>query len=101
MDYDLMKNNKVFISGEIVSEPKFTHEVFNEGFYEFDLKVSRLSDIYDIIPVTVSTLSPVVNISTSAMSTSNNTIMQVMALSLSPPALKLEKKPGPTCKPIE
>ena len=37
MDYDLMKNNKVFISGEIVSEPKFTHEVFNEGFYEFDL----------------------------------------------------------------
>lgn len=54
MDYDLMKNNKVFISGEIVSEPKFTHEVFNEGFYEFDLKVSRLSDSYDIIPVTVS-----------------------------------------------
>ena len=54
MDYDLMKNNKVFISGEIVSEPKFTHEVFNEGFYEFDLKVSRLSDSFDIIPVTVS-----------------------------------------------
>lgn len=54
MDYDLMKNNKVCISGEIVSMPKFTHEVYNEGFYEFDLKVARLSDSFDIIPVTVS-----------------------------------------------
>lgn len=54
MDYNLMKNNKVFIAGEIVSEPHLTHAVFNEGFYEFDLKVSRLSDSYDIIPVTIS-----------------------------------------------
>lgn len=54
MDYNLMKNNKVYIAGEIVSEPRFTHAVFNEGFYEFDLKVSRLSDSYDIIPVTIS-----------------------------------------------
>lgn len=54
MNYNLMKNNKVFISGEVVSEPVFSHEVYNEGFYEFELKVERLSDTYDIIPVTVS-----------------------------------------------
>jgi len=54
MNYSLMKNNKVYISGEVVSEPKFSHEVYNEGFYEFDLKVKRLSVAYDIIPVTVS-----------------------------------------------
>ncbi len=49
-----MKNNKVTISGEVVSEPEFSHEVYNEGFYEFYLKVSRLSVAYDIIPVTIS-----------------------------------------------
>ena len=54
MNYNLMKNNKVYIAGEVVSEPKFSHEVYNEGFYEFNLKVTRLSDSYDIIPVTVS-----------------------------------------------
>lgn len=54
MNYNLMKNNKVFIAGEVVSDPKITHEVYNEGFYEFNLKVSRLSDAYDIIPVTIS-----------------------------------------------
>lgn len=54
MNYNLMKNNRVTISGEVVSEPKFSHEVYNEGFYEFYLKVSRLSVAYDIIPVTIS-----------------------------------------------
>ena len=54
MDFNLMKNNKVFISGEVISEPKFSHEVYGENFFEFDLKVSRLSESYDIIPVTVS-----------------------------------------------
>ena len=54
MNYSLMKNNKVYISGEVVSEPKFSHEVYTEGFYEFNLKVNRLSVAYDIIPVTIS-----------------------------------------------
>lgn len=54
MNYNLMKNNRVSISGEVVSEPKFSHEVYNEGFYEFYLKVNRLSVAYDIIPVTIS-----------------------------------------------
>ena len=48
------KNNRVFIMGEIVSEAKFSHEVFGEGFYELSVKVMRLSGQADILPVTVS-----------------------------------------------
>ncbi len=54
MDYNLMKNNKVFVCGEIQGEPKFSHEVYGENFFEFNLKVSRLSSLFDIIPVTIS-----------------------------------------------
>lgn len=49
-----MKNNKVTISGEVISKPQFSHEVYGENFYEFDLKITRLSDTYDIIPITIS-----------------------------------------------
>lgn len=54
MNYELMENNKVFLKGEVVSNPQFSHEVFGEGFYELNLNVKRLSDNYDIIPITVS-----------------------------------------------
>jgi len=54
MNYELMENNKVFLKGEVVSNPEFSHEVFGEGFYELSLRVRRLSDNYDIIPITVS-----------------------------------------------
>ena len=48
------KNNKVFISGEIVTEAEFSHEVYGEGFYEIAVMVKRLSGQADILPVTVS-----------------------------------------------
>ena len=54
MNYEQLNNNVVSLSGEIIDEPKFSHEIFNEGFYEFNLKVMRLSDSYDIIPITIS-----------------------------------------------
>lgn len=54
MNYEQLNNNIVSLSGEILNDPKYSHEMFNEGFYEFDLKVMRLSDAFDIIPVTVS-----------------------------------------------
>lgn len=54
MNFEQMNNNKVYIAGKVVSEPKFSYEVFGEGFYEFNLEVKRLSDISDIIPVTIS-----------------------------------------------
>ena len=48
------KNNKVFISGEIVSDAEFSHEGYGEGFYEMNVLVKRLSGQGDILPVTVS-----------------------------------------------
>ena len=54
MNYEMMENNKVCLKGEVVSKPEFSHEVFGEGFYEFMLKVARLSENYDLIPITIS-----------------------------------------------
>ena len=47
-------NNRVFISGEILTEAEFSHEVYGEGFYEMNVLVKRLSGQGDILPVTVS-----------------------------------------------
>ena len=49
-----LKNNKVYLCGTVHSEPKYSHELYGEGFYEFVLKVPRLSNQCDYIPVTVS-----------------------------------------------
>ncbi len=54
MNYNAEKNNKVYVYGEIVSDAEFSHEVYGEGFYEFYVKVMRLSGQADILPVTVS-----------------------------------------------
>lgn len=54
MNYSTEKNNRVYICGEIVSRAEFSHEVFGEGFYEFYVKVLRLSGQADVLPVTVS-----------------------------------------------
>ena len=54
MNYATEKNNKVYVMGEIVSDATFSHEVYGEGFYEFFVKVMRLSGQADILPVTVS-----------------------------------------------
>lgn len=54
MDYNAEKNNRVYFMGEIVSEATFSHEVYGEGFYEFFVKVMRLSGQADVLPVTIS-----------------------------------------------
>ncbi len=54
MNYSIEKNNKVYVMGEIVSDAVFSHEVYGEGFYEFFVRVMRLSGQADILPVTVS-----------------------------------------------
>lgn len=47
-------NNSIVLIGVIASELEFSHEVFGEGFYCFNLEVSRLSENTDILPVTIS-----------------------------------------------
>lgn len=54
MNYEQMNNNKVYLTGTIVTEPEFSHEVFGEGFYEMKLSVPRLSEQLDILPITIS-----------------------------------------------
>jgi single-stranded DNA-binding protein len=54
MNYVTEKNNKVYVMGEIVSDASFSHEEYGEGFYEFFVKVMRLSGQADILPVTLS-----------------------------------------------
>ncbi|MGN0355330.1 MAG: single-stranded DNA-binding protein [Muricoprocola sp.] len=54
MSDKIIENNQVCIIGEIVSEFVFSHEVFGEGFYLVDVRVKRLSESCDTIPVMVS-----------------------------------------------
>ena len=49
-----IENNKVIISGEIVSSFNFSHELYGENFYIVDVKIRRFSDTCDIIHVMVS-----------------------------------------------
>ena len=50
---DVQINNKVFLSGKVITNPVFTHEVMGEGFYEVMLAVKRMSEQEDVIPVTL------------------------------------------------
>ena len=50
----VIENNQVTVMGEIVSDFSFSHEIFGEGFYMVDIRVARLSESMDIIPVMVS-----------------------------------------------
>lgn len=51
---NIIENNMVTISGKVISEVEFSHEVYGEGFYKFLIEVPRLSDSCDRIPVTIS-----------------------------------------------
>jgi single-stranded DNA-binding protein len=47
-------NNHLRLVGKVTSEKRFSHEIYGEKFYIFDLSVARLSGNADIIPVTIS-----------------------------------------------
>lgn len=49
-----IKNNKVELTGEIVSDFTFSHEVFGENFYTTKISIKRRSDTVDILPIAVS-----------------------------------------------
>ena len=48
------QNNRVYLRGVIVTEKRFSHEVYGEGFYEMDVAVKRLSGQEDVLPITIS-----------------------------------------------
>lgn len=47
-------NNHLKLMGKVTSDKRLSHEIYGEKFYIFDLEVPRLSDISDIIPITIS-----------------------------------------------
>ena len=48
------ENNYLVLVGEITSEKKFSHEIYGESFYVFNVEVPRLSNATDTIPITIS-----------------------------------------------
>ena len=46
--------NVVNLKGELDDELEFSHEIFGEKFYSTKIKIHRLSDSYDILPMTIS-----------------------------------------------
>ncbi len=48
------QNNYIILVGKVTSEKKFSHEIYGESFYNFNLEIPRLSGISDIIPITIS-----------------------------------------------
>lgn len=49
-----IENNEVILIGKVVSDVKFSHKVYGEGFYTLDLQIPRLSQSDDVLPVTIS-----------------------------------------------
>ena len=54
MNHELLENNKVYLQGQVLDQPVYSHEVLNEGFYTLNISIPRLSGQSDIIPITIS-----------------------------------------------
>ncbi len=54
MNTNYSENNHLILIGKIVSEKSYSHEIYGEKFYVFNLEVVRLSSTVDIIPITIS-----------------------------------------------
>lgn len=54
MDTNYLENNNLTLVGKVTGEKRFSHEIYGERFYVFDLEIARLSGNADIIPITVS-----------------------------------------------
>ena len=54
MNTNYLENNYITLVGKITSEKVFSHEVYGESFYVFNLEIPRLSGTADCIPITIS-----------------------------------------------
>ena len=54
MDTNYSENNQLVLVGKVTRDKRFSHEIYGEKFYIFDLSVPRLSGNADIIPITIS-----------------------------------------------
>ncbi len=54
MDTNYLENNYLTLVGKVTGEKKFSHEIYGERFFLFNLSIPRLSGNEDIIPITIS-----------------------------------------------
>jgi len=54
LNTNYLENNHLILVGKVTSDKKFSHEIYGESFYIFNLEVPRLSGNSDIIPITIS-----------------------------------------------
>ena len=54
MDTNYLENNYLTLVGKVTGEKKFSHEIYGERFYIFNLEIPRLSGTSDLIPITIS-----------------------------------------------
>ena len=54
LDTNYLENNYLTLVGRVTGEKKFSHEIYGERFFIFNLSIARLSGNADIIPITVS-----------------------------------------------
>lgn len=51
---EIMKKNHAVIMGELLTDFRYSHQVYGERFYTAEIAVKRLSDTEDILPLMVS-----------------------------------------------
>ncbi len=54
MNTNYLENNYLTLVGKVTGEKRFSHEIYGERFFVFNLSIARLSGNADIIPITVS-----------------------------------------------
>ena len=54
LNTNYLDNNHLVLVGKVASEKRFSHEIYGESFYIFDMEIPRLSETYDLIPITIS-----------------------------------------------
>jgi len=54
LDTNYLENNYLTLVGKVTGEKRFSHEIYGERFFTFNLSIPRLSGNSDIIPVTTS-----------------------------------------------
>ena len=54
MNTNYSENNQLVLIGKVTSEKRFSHKIYGEKFYIFDLSVPRLNGNAENIPITIS-----------------------------------------------
>lgn len=54
MSDHLLETNKVTLIGKISTDFQYSHTIFGEDFYKFNIEVSRLSNNVDLLPIIIS-----------------------------------------------